>query len=410
MFMYRFRGSVPGGISDLEMKFCSKDSKSILEGILHEASGIRGAASLDTRPAPARPPADAAAATGGFGTATAAAAAAEAAALTQPSAPVELARDEFHFQGRYNWENAVNLGEALEARRTQLLGVMSNSPTDTDKAEWLALLNARRVLAEIDPDAGIVRAQVLTSREANCILCFDTSIQTVSCSRGHAICVDCLMGYFRSRLEQHQLALVCPDERCTCSLSMEWVEPHLTDQERHKYVCIRTRQTRDHMRQCPRCRTLQAGNPTEPAMTCTACKLQYCFYHETAHAGRTCSIQESWTSRTASAWWNWVHTKDCPECRAPMQKNGGCPHMTCRCGHQFCWDCMRPWFGHNYDLFPAPSELSRSCQSKAMWAKRVGVVAAAPVISALAVAAVVPYSLFVIVAYPFTRKSFFDYM
>ncbi|KAL1839319.1 hypothetical protein VTJ49DRAFT_1647 [Mycothermus thermophilus] len=34
-------------------------------------------------------------------------------------------------------------------------------------------------------------------------------------------------------------------------------------------------------------------------------------------------------------------TKPCPGCRAPIEKNQGCQHMTCsKCKHEFCWDCM----------------------------------------------------------------------
>ena len=34
-------------------------------------------------------------------------------------------------------------------------------------------------------------------------------------------------------------------------------------------------------------------------------------------------------------------TKACPKCKKPIEKNGGCAHMTCKCGHDFFWCCLR---------------------------------------------------------------------
>jgi len=36
-------------------------------------------------------------------------------------------------------------------------------------------------------------------------------------------------------------------------------------------------------------------------------------------------------------------TKSCPECGEVIEKNGGCDHMTCRCGHEFWWTSLRPY-------------------------------------------------------------------
>jgi len=38
---------------------------------------------------------------------------------------------------------------------------------------------------------------------------------------------------------------------------------------------------------------------------------------------------------------NWIqsNTKDCPKCGKAIEKNGGCNHMSCPCGHHFCWVC-----------------------------------------------------------------------
>eukprot|EP00403_Amphidinium_massartii_P016151 CAMPEP_0178409624 /NCGR_PEP_ID=MMETSP0689_2-20121128/20558_1 /TAXON_ID=160604 /ORGANISM="Amphidinium massartii, Strain CS-259" /LENGTH=264 /DNA_ID=CAMNT_0020030771 /DNA_START=432 /DNA_END=1226 /DNA_ORIENTATION=- len=38
-----------------------------------------------------------------------------------------------------------------------------------------------------------------------------------------------------------------------------------------------------------------------------------------------------------------VEVKRCPECGNYIEKNGGCNHMKCVCGHEFSWISLKPW-------------------------------------------------------------------
>lgn len=43
-----------------------------------------------------------------------------------------------------------------------------------------------------------------------------------------------------------------------------------------------------------------------------------------------------------------VWSKKCPSCKALIEKNGGCDHMTCsKCSHQFHWECSCPYSNHS---------------------------------------------------------------
>lgn len=76
---------------------------------------------------------------------------------------------------------------------------------------------------------------------------------------------------------------------------------------------------------------------------CT-CGLQFCFSClSEAHSPCSCCMWELWLKkcRDESETVNWltVHTKPCPKCHKPVEKNGGCNLVSCICGQCFCWLC-----------------------------------------------------------------------
>ena len=54
---------------------------------------------------------------------------------------------------------------------------------------------------------------------------------------------------------------------------------------------------------------------------------------------------------------NEIITQKCPMCKTPIDKNGGCVHMTCICRYEFCWICLKVWKGHS--SFYVCSEMTR---------------------------------------------------
>ena len=49
--------------------------------------------------------------------------------------------------------------------------------------------------------------------------------------------------------------------------------------------------------------------------------------------------------------WLDKNSKECPNCKNRIEKNGGCDHMTCKasaggCGHEFWWTCLCPYKQH----------------------------------------------------------------
>ncbi|XP_022725118.1 probable E3 ubiquitin-protein ligase ARI2 [Durio zibethinus] len=75
-----------------------------------------------------------------------------------------------------------------------------------------------------------------------------------------------------------------------------------------------------------------------------SCGVQFCFSClSEAHSPCSCMMWGLWTKkcRDESETVNWItiHTKPCPKCHKPVEKNGGCNLVSCICGQAFCWLC-----------------------------------------------------------------------
>ena len=89
-------------------------------------------------------------------------------------------------------------------------------------------------------------------------------------------------------------------------------------------------------------------------INCTTCGLNFCFAcTKSAHKPMDCDLLQKWLDRISQGdedTSNWIklNTKQCPKCKASIQKNQGCMHMTCRnCKYEFCWLCLGDYKKHS---------------------------------------------------------------
>jgi len=137
---------------------------------------------------------------------------------------------------------------------------------------------------------------------------------------------------------------------------------------------------------CSNCIRCERKNRRE-AVICK-CKFAFCFQCADCEIGdhmpANCTDVEMWKEKAAdeseNVTWMIANTKKCPECRSPIEKNGGCMHMTCNknaggCGHEFCWLCRGAWTEHGshtggfyncnkYDVSNAKSEDMKAADAK----------------------------------------------
>ncbi|GJN25810.1 hypothetical protein PR202_gb13688 [Eleusine coracana subsp. coracana] len=210
-------------------------------------------------------------------------------------------------------------------------------------------------------DGGVV---VLPVAGVVCGICFDAHpagrMAFAACA-AHLYCTACWRGYVRAAVEDGAprcLGLRCPDPACHAAVARELVYDVARDVDKAQYANFSLRSYVEDsgggVRWCPGpgcARAVQllhvSGGGGARDVSCD-CGHGFCFgCGEEAHRPVSCETVRAWAAKNASdsenANWVLTHTKLCPGCRKHIEKNQGCNHMTCRCGHQFCWLCFDPW-------------------------------------------------------------------
>ena len=74
---------------------------------------------------------------------------------------------------------------------------------------------------------------------------------------------------------------------------------------------------------------------------CDVCNFSYCTKCLTpTHEGFTCQQSKKLREELSEEEMEKLGIKICSNCKARIQKNGGCNHLTCKqCNHHMCWVC-----------------------------------------------------------------------
>src|SRR3990167_8044774 len=158
-------------------------------------------------------------------------------------------------------------------------------------------------------------------------------------------CENCVCTFFSNKINERKPVV------CDCMRTLEYIELRMAkipEEVLSRYNESKTTEFLQDSRvlYCPTCASLQApGGQT--IMTCRtlSCGAKICVRHESQALKNSefcCAIgmQEA-TSPQLSANFIQSQTKPCPSCKVSIQKDGGCNHMTCRCGYEFFWCCSR---------------------------------------------------------------------
>ncbi|XP_071964471.1 E3 ubiquitin-protein ligase parkin-like [Antedon mediterranea] len=220
------------------------------------------------------------------------------------------------------------------------------------------------------------------TREIPCLTCdhvYDP-VLVFSCESSHVICLECFKLYCHTKLNERQFiqhneigySLPCP---VGCENSLIEETHHfrvLGHDEYNKYQSFATEECvlQNGGVLCPapgcgsaifvdedirRLKCIQHGDIGCGFVFCRSCRLSYhdgvCTNNENIPSqvdGYLVDLARAERARWDNASRTTIHatTKPCPNCKAPVEKNGGCMHMQCprvNCRYGWCWLCGVAW-------------------------------------------------------------------
>mmetsp|Transcript_12045 Transcript_12045/g.25884 ORF Transcript_12045/g.25884 Transcript_12045/m.25884 type:complete len:537 (+) Transcript_12045:152-1762(+) len=222
------------------------------------------------------------------------------------------------------------------------------------------------VLADKGPEylyklAGVVETPAQPSAESSCsqtlqcIICCSEMTGEESCAMdcGHSFCKTCWRSHFKAQMEEGQarnlrcMAYKCGaacDEDKVCQLLAPLPDLKLKFEEAQLASYM---EDNSNVRLCPsvpwcgRAIQVEGDHFCEPEC---ACGTIFCFKcGKSPHSPCTCAMWDKWDEKTSgdSETRNWMmaNTKPCPKCTKPVEKNGGCNLVMCKCRQAFCWLC-----------------------------------------------------------------------
>ncbi|KAI1125566.1 hypothetical protein F5Y10DRAFT_227677 [Nemania abortiva] len=223
-------------------------------------------------------------------------------------------------------------------------------------------------------ESHVVRCRGFIFRMVWQALPFPTREDLPECQHDFDICSICVTKYIRSHISTQRSGAVgsisCPTFKCTHVLTYAEIRRFVSPSEFAEYdqwaLMSALRAMPDYMwcvrDGCP-AGGFYGGIPPPAPRDAILCPSNHvaCFYCNTKmcticnapwHVGMTCAESQAMVSAQGAqdkvtAQYLSRNTKQCPGrgCGVRIEKTGGCTHMTCsRCGHQFRWCCLVPWW------------------------------------------------------------------
>jgi len=197
----------------------------------------------------------------------------------------------------------------------------------------------------------------IIGNESECPICCTFTQVIILTGCGHYSCEQCLKTYIQNELSTSlDKNISCPQYSCKQTLSVSSIITLLPDEMISRYIkgqCVLHLMSTHSIKSCPRrnCEAIAAVerlSSTDVVVECS-CRAFWCFNcQEENHWPSSCRINQTYHQYANGEFKHLIEKdgsfsevtlpyKPCPKCGRAIDKNGGCDHMVCACGHHFSW-------------------------------------------------------------------------
>ncbi|XP_014248274.1 E3 ubiquitin-protein ligase parkin-like [Cimex lectularius] len=202
-----------------------------------------------------------------------------------------------------------------------------------------------------------------------CLVCMEVSnpVLVFPCLSKHAVCIPCFVNYCINRISERNFIL---DKRTGYTLGCPVGCENSYIEQPYHFKLLPPELYRRYQKFATEEFILQNGGVLCPRRECGEgillsegtnriicprkdCQFEFCKLCLSEFHSGECERQEA--AHSAKSWlltrWDeWASkntirkiSKPCPHCHVQTEKDGGCMHVYCRCGFNWCWICCSEW-------------------------------------------------------------------
>lgn len=197
-------------------------------------------------------------------------------------------------------------------------------------------------------------AQTSTSNstEQDCSICWTEAENPIRTRCGHVYCLGCFADQCVSATthsSETNVRCAGGNGNCNMVLDLPQLQEHLSSTGFEELLrgsfASYMRLHPDLLQYCPSpdCDYVYRANGAAKVQTCSSCLVPVCTSCHAQHGTMSCAEYQDVASGRQQANIQLkkdLGIKDCPKCKASLEKTAGCNHVTCRCGAHICWVCM----------------------------------------------------------------------